>query len=158
MYAAGAGVPSRTTMHNLGHVTHKGIELSVEARLNRYLAANANYSWQARPDTAQDNVWALNRPPAHRFNAGLSVDCQRYLGSVSVGYVDSAYWNDVLDVMYSGPTAAYTVVNATGGVQFAGGKYLAMLKVTNLANRPIQNHVWGDILKRQVSGELRVRF
>jgi hypothetical protein len=33
-----------------------------------------------------------------------------------------------------------------------------MLKVSNLANTPIQNHVFGDILKRQISGELRVRF
>jgi len=42
--------------------------------------------------------------------------------------------------------------------QFGGGKYLAMLKLANLANRPIQNHVWGDILRRQVTGELRMGF
>jgi len=33
-----------------------------------------------------------------------------------------------------------------------------MLKLANLANRPIQNHVWGDILRRQVTGELRMGF
>jgi hypothetical protein len=35
---------------------------------------------------------------------------------------------------------------------------MAMLKVSNLTNTPVQNHVFGDILKRQIAGELRVRF
>ena len=101
----------------------------------------------------------INLPPTHRFNAGLSVDYKRYLGNVSVGYVGSAYWNDVLSAVYSGPTKAYTVVNVSAGVRWGGGgKYMAMLKVSNLANTPIQNHVYGDILKRQIAGELRVRF
>jgi hypothetical protein len=73
--------------------------------------------------------------------------------------VGSAYWNDVLDVTYSGTTKAYTVVNAGAGVRWgSGAKYMAMLKVSNLANTPAQNHVFGDILKRQIAGELRVRF
>lgn len=51
------------------------------------------------------------------------------------------------------------MVNAGVGVRWGGGtKYMAMLKVSDLANTPIQNHVYGDILKRQISGELRVRF
>jgi hypothetical protein len=33
-----------------------------------------------------------------------------------------------------------------------------LLKAANLASTPIQNHVWGDILRRQVTGELRMRF
>ncbi|MGA2260502.1 MAG: hypothetical protein ABSH28_03595 [Acidobacteriota bacterium] len=60
---------------------------------------------------------------------------------------------------YSGTTKAYTVVNAGAGVRWgSGAKYMAMLKVSNLANTPAQNHVFGDILKRQIAGELRVRF
>lgn len=33
-----------------------------------------------------------------------------------------------------------------------------MLKVFNLANTRIQNHVRGDILMRQISGEFKMRF
>jgi hypothetical protein len=88
----------------------------------------------------------------------MSVNYTRYLGSVSVSYAGGAYWNDVITVHYSGSTKAYTVVNLSASVRFGGGQYLAMLKVANLANRPIQNHVWGDILRRQVAGELRVHF
>jgi len=75
-----------------------------------------------------------------------------------VAYVGSAYWNDILNGIYAGFTPAYTQVNLTGGVRFGRGKYMAMLKVANLANTPIQNHIFGDILKRQITGELRVHF
>jgi hypothetical protein len=89
----------------------------------------------------------------------LSFDYKRCLGNSSIGYVGSAYSNDVLDVTYSGTSQAYTVVNAGAGVRWGdGGKYLAMLKVAHLANTAIQNHVLGDILKRQIAGEFRMRF
>jgi hypothetical protein len=32
-----------------------------------------------------------------------------------------------------------------------------MVKVRNLANEPVQNHLFGDLLKRQVVAELRLR-
>ena len=32
------------------------------------------------------------------------------------------------------------------------------LKIVNLFNEEIQQHIFGDIFKRQVSGELRVSF
>ena len=60
---------------------------------------------------------------------------------------------------YSGPTNSYTQVNAGGGVRWGeNARYTAMLKISNLANTPIQNHFFGDILKRQITGELRMRF
>jgi len=154
----GKGLPSLLSTQNLGKVRNKGLELSADASLNRYLTANTNYSWQARPEPKDFDISLLNLPPRNRFNAGLSLDYKRYLGNVSVGYVGSAYWNDVINPIYSGPTKAYTMVNASGGVRWGGGKYITMLKVANLANTPVQNHVWGDILKRQITGEIRMRF
>jgi hypothetical protein len=100
-----------------------------------------------------------NLPPAHRFNAGLSYSNRRYLGNVSVGYVGSAFWNDVLGELYKGTTTAYTLVNVSGGIRWgANEKYMAMLRVSDLANTRIQNNIYGDILKREISGELRVHF
>jgi len=43
-------------------------------------------------------------------------------------------------------------------MRWQSGKYAAVLKVTNLANTPIQNHVLGDILKRQITVEFRFRM
>jgi hypothetical protein len=76
-----------------------------------------------------------------------------------VGYLSSAFWNDVLGELYSGPTRAYTLVNISCGVGWgANEKYMAMLKVSDLANTAIKNNIYGDVLKRQISREFRVRF
>jgi outer membrane receptor protein involved in Fe transport len=158
-FGPGLGLPSLYTYGNRGRVRNKGLELSADAALNRHITGFANYSWQARPESRSFDVSALNQPPAHRFNAGIRFDYKRYLGNVSVGYVGSAQWNDVLGVLYGGPTKAYTAVNADAGVRWGRGqKYMAVVKVSNLTNTPIQNHLFGDILKRQISGEFRVRL
>jgi outer membrane receptor protein involved in Fe transport len=160
MIAFGAGLPSEMIYRNLGKVRNKGLELNADARFSRYLTGYANYSWQARPESKDLDVnSALNLPPAHRFNAGLNIDYKRYLGNVSVSHVSSAYWNDVISVQYSGPTDAYTTVNLTGDLRWGSeGRYIIMGKVSNLANTPIQNHIFGDILKRQITAEFKMRL
>jgi len=156
-FGPGRGLPSLSSAYNKGDVRDKGLELNADARYNRWLAGYANYSWQAKPTGKEADI--RNLPPAHRFNASLSFENRRYLGNVSVGHVSSAFWNDVLGLLYSGTTKAYTLVNVSGGVRWgADGKYMAMLKASDLANTPVQNNVYGDILQRQISGELRVRF
>jgi len=47
-------------------------------------------------------------------------------------------------------------LNAGFGVRWDDGRYVTSLKVTNLGNADVQQHVFGDILKRQVIAELRV--
>jgi outer membrane receptor for ferrienterochelin and colicin len=153
----GVGLPSAWSYLNLGKVRNMGLELDVNARINRYVRGKVNYSWQARPDPEDFDISLLNIPPEHRFNAGADFNCKRYLANVSVSYVGSAYWRDMF--AYSGPTNSYTQVNAGGGVQWGENqRYTAMLKISNLGNTPIQNHFFGDILKRQITGELRIRF
>ena len=55
-------------------------------------------------------------------------------------------------------TDAYTLVSANFGVKWNGGKVVTSLKGTNLTNEDIQQHVFGDILKRSVSAEVRVKL
>jgi outer membrane receptor protein involved in Fe transport len=158
-FGPGKGLPSILSPQNLGRLRNKGLELNAEARLSRYVTGFANYSWQAKPRPKDYDISILNLPPAQRFNAGAGIDYNRWLGNVSVGYVGSAYWNDVIDVTFSGTSKAYTVVNAGAGVRWgSAGRYMTTLKVANLANTPVQNHVFGDILKRQITGEFRIRF
>jgi hypothetical protein len=73
-----------------------------------------------------------------------------------VSYADTAFWNDVLNEPYWGSTKAYTMVNATFGVKFADGRVTATLRGTNLFNQKIQQHIYGDILRRAVVAELRI--
>jgi hypothetical protein len=69
-----------------------------------------------------------------------------------------AFWSDVLTAQYAGFTDAFTMVNAAVGVKWADGKYITSLKAVNLLDEDVQQHVFGDILKRSVSAELRMKF
>jgi hypothetical protein len=65
----------------------------------------------------------------------------------------------VLDARYAGTTDSFTQVNTTVGVRFGErDRYTLSLKVVNLFNQEIQQHIFGDIFKRQATAELRVVF
>ena len=59
---------------------------------------------------------------------------------------------------YHGFTDAYTLVNGSFGVKFPAAKLTALIKVNNILNNDIQQHVFGDIIKRSVVGELRFHY
>ena len=151
------GLPSEFTYLNLGTVKNKGVELGIDGAVNSALNVFANYSWQdeSDPDFALSEI---NLPPTHRFNAGFNFSSGRYLGNLSASYVDDAFFQDVLDARFAGPTEAYTQVNGAVGLRFAGDRITATVKVINLLDEDIQSHVFGDFLKRQVIGELRFQF
>ncbi len=46
-------------------------------------------------------------------------------------------------------------MNGSFGVKWNQGEVTTLAKVTNLFNRSIQQHVFGDILQRTVVGEVR---
>jgi hypothetical protein len=75
-----------------------------------------------------------------------------------VNHTDSAFWQDVLDDRYHGTTSPYTLVNGGFGIRWMGNQLTTSVKAVNLGNEDVQQHVFGDILKRQVVGEIRVQF
>jgi iron complex outermembrane receptor protein len=149
--------PASYTYLNRGKQTQKGFELGVNSTLNKYVGGFVNYSYQATP-TANIPLSNLNIPAKNRFNIGFNFTRDRYLGDLNVSYSDSAFWRDVLDDRYHGTTKAYTLVNGGFGVKWAGNRVTTAVKGTNLANQTIQQHVFGDIIMRQVVAELRVNF
>ena len=158
LVATGNGLPSSFTYLNFEKVRDKGIELSLDTRVNDEVSLLANYSWQAEPEPEGFDISELNLPPTHRFNVGLGYSGLRYFGNASVSFTDEAFWQDVLDARYHGPTESYTLVNAALGVKLNAELVTASLKVSNLFNDAAQQHVFGDFIKRQVLGELRFGF
>jgi outer membrane receptor protein involved in Fe transport len=156
--AQGRVLPGRFTYLNFGESTSQGIELGVNASVNRYLSAFANYSYQTDPDPKDFSLSELNLPPNNRFNIGANVAYDRYLASLSVSYTDDAFWQDVLSDAYHGTTDAYTIVNLTGGFRWARDKVTTSVKIVNLANSRVQQHVFGDITGRQIVAEFKVNF
>jgi iron complex outermembrane receptor protein len=155
-------LPSRFTYLNLGTVKDKGVELGVDGSVNRYLNVFTNYSYQWMPTienfAAGTGINDINWPAKNRFNAGFDFSYQRFLGNLSVNHTDSAYWQDVLDARYAGTTKPYTIVSGGVGVRWAGQKLVTSLKVTNLGNAEVQQHIFGDIVRRQIVGEARITF
>jgi outer membrane receptor protein involved in Fe transport len=151
------GLPSAFSYLNLGVNRNKGFEIGVDGAATQAINLFANYSFQAEPDPdfAEEEV---NKPPTHRFNVGFSYNAGRFLGNASVSYVGDAFFQDVLDARFHGPTDDYTQVNGGFGVRWMDGKIISSIKVINLFNEDIQSHVFGDIIKRQVMGELRFQF
>ena len=100
----------------------------------------------------------INWPSKNRFNAGFDFNYQHLLGNMSVNYTDSAYWQDVLDVRFAGTTDPYTTVNAGIGVKWLRDRVTTSLKMMNIGNEQVQQHIFGDIVKRQIVGEARFTF
>jgi outer membrane receptor protein involved in Fe transport len=155
-FVPGGSLPGRFTYLNFGRSTQQGVELGITAPLNPSVEVFANYSWQGEPDPKDFPLSELNIPSKNRLNAGAAFNRARFNGNLSVSYSDSAFWQDVLNAPYSGTTEAYTLVNAGIGYRWPGDRLTTSLKVVNLGNQDIQQHVFGDIMKRQVVGELRV--
>ena len=156
-FGPGLGLPSVLSWQNLGEVRNKGFEISFDAQPLRQVSLFTNYSWQAKPDPQDFDISKINLPPTHRFNAGVGLDYQRFLGDISIGYTSEAYFRDVLSAQYAGFTEPFTVINASAGFRLAGDNAVFALKIRNLTNEPVQNHLFGDLLTRQIVGELRLR-
>lgn len=150
------------TYLNLGPTMTRGVELSLDQQVSRSLSAFANYSWQGKPkvlDSANPYPAAeLAFPPTHRMNVGLTLNGRVYLANGSVSYTSKGFWSDVLTSQYHGYSDAYTLVNVTVGRKWGGSRYTTSLKVTNLLNQDVQQHVFGDIMKRAMVGELKVSY
>lgn len=150
------------TYLNLGPLRQKGIELSLDQRITDSVSAFANYSWQDDPEVLEDPnpypAQELALPPTNRFNAGVNFNSAKYLGSFSVNYSDEAFWSDVLTSPYHGFTDAYAMVNGSFGVKWMGGRLTTAVKGTNILNEEIRQHVFGDIIRASVVGEIKVTY
>lgn len=150
------------TYLNLGPTRQKGVELSLDHRFSNAVSAFTNYSWQGKPDILEDPnpfpVAELSLPPTNRFNVGGTYNDARFLGSLTVNYTDKGFWTDVLTPAYHGFTDAFTLVNGSFGVKWRGGTITTSVKSNNIFNQIVQQHVFGDLLKRSVTGEVRLDF
>ena len=76
----------------------------------------------------------------------------------TVNYTDEAFWSDVLTSAFHGVTDSFTMVNGSFGVRWSDGRITTSIKSTNLFNESIQQHVFGDLLRRSVTAEVRFDF
>ncbi len=150
------------TYLNLGPSRNRGIEASLDHRFTGTWSAFANYSWQDTPEILDADSGQIPYPvqevgiaSEHRVNVGLGYSGKTFFGNANVNYASEALWVDVLNATYAGFTESYTMLNATLGMKLADGKVTVSLKAMNLTNEKVQQHIFGDILKRSVVAEVR---
>ena len=156
-FGRGNGLPSVFSYANLGESNNKGFEIGIDTEVHRHVNVFANYAYQAEPVTDFDEG-EINLPPTNIFNAGIDFSYGRYVGGLNLSYVGEAFWQDVLDARFHGTTDAYSILGGTFGVRWANDRVTTTIKLNNITNADVQQHVFGDIMKFQAVGELKVAF
>ncbi len=126
-----------------------------------------NYSWQDEPEvTGIEQVTlpngtvrqAVNSPPENRANLGLAYDADKFFFNANANYQDEAFWTDVLDSRFFGPTDSFTQVNLGLGFRFREDQATLTINAQNVFDEDVQQHVFGDIIARKVTGQVTFRF
>ncbi len=153
-------LPKTFSFLNVGTVRNSGLELSAETKLDSGLHLQAAYSYQRDPQVAAFVAGVplpVNKPPHHSGSVSAYVRGKRWMGSSSIAYTGAAFWADILDSRFWGTTPAYTLVNAALGCSVSK-RTEVVLSGTNLLNRQVRQHVFGDTIGRKISIEVRQRF
>lgn len=160
--AHGIFFPAQFTYLNLGPVRYQGVEVSLDQVINAHASMNVNYSYQKDPEILGSDTpfpdTELIFAPNNRFNASVTLDYPRWLANASLNYASDAFWTDVLDARYWGATDSYTMFNVGFGVRWFNRKLTTSIKANNLFNQQVQQHVFGDIIRRSIYGEAKFNF
>ena len=150
--------PSNFTYQNIGKTTEQGVEFSLQQRIGTNWSWFANASWQddAEFEGIPDPEVSQNRAPEWRANFGLSFDQGSFFVNTNVNYQDEAYWADVPFAVVD--TEAFTQVNLAVGFRFLDERMTLQVIGSNIFDEDIQQHYFGDILSRKVTGQLGFRF
>ena len=153
----GLELPSALGWVNRESIRDSGFEVGLNGRRGG-VGGYVNYSWQSEPEAKGFDGEPISIPAAHRVNAGFDATSGPWTVAASLNYSDRSYWADVLNERFHGWTEAFTMVNANVRVRLFDGRIQPSVQVLNLLNQEIQNHVFGDVLRRQVMGQIRYRF
>jgi outer membrane receptor protein involved in Fe transport len=152
-------LPSSFTYRNVGEIINQGVELGLNGRHSPQWSWFFNYTYQEDPEVSGVDVTEVTHlPPNHRVNAGAGYDPGDWFVNANVNYQDEAFWTDVLDARFWGPTESFTAVNATAGVRLNRQRTTISIIGTNLTDERIQQHVFGDIIGRKILAQVQFRY
>jgi len=161
----GIFLPANSMTLNIGSIRSAGLELSARHTFRRGVTLFGNYSYQTLPelldpigDPDRPPSDTVNTPPYHRFNAGATYNGRTYLGNLTVNYSDRAFFAQGIQPFYYGYSDSYTLVSASVGRRWSDGWVTTNIKILNLLDDPVKQHVFGDLMRRTVMLEALFRF
>ena len=145
-------IPNTFTFVNAGNTRQRGVELG--ARFDwPSVTARGSYTFQATP-TLKDNTTPyplqINRPARNKASAGVTYARDAWTASSDVTYTDRAFWADVLTEPFWGYTDSLVNVDALARYQLPAKAWRVWVSATDLLNRRIKSHVYGDTITRRV--------
>jgi outer membrane cobalamin receptor len=152
-------LPQTFSFLNLGSVRDRGIELTAKMEWP-VLSFQASYTFQADPqlDAESSVPLQVNRPARHHLGGGVTYTSGRWNASADAHYTDKAFWADVLTPDFWGYTNAYVNVNTRVSYRPKGALWDLWLSATDLLDQQIKSHVYGDIVRRKVTGGIRFQL
>jgi outer membrane receptor protein involved in Fe transport len=152
----GGRVPSNYSYRNIGKTIDRGVEAALQQRRGAW-SWFANASWQDEPEfEGLADISEQNLPPTWRANLGVGYDPGRWFLDVNANYQDEAFWGDVL--FAHGTTDAFTMVNAAVGVRLLDERMTLQVIGANIFDDEVQQHVFGDIISRKITGQVGFNF
>lgn len=171
-------IPAVFQYRNTGTVQNDGLELGLSWAGPSGVGASLSYSWQRDPLSAGTRMSAriatarrqheagltpdttdfVNIPARHHVSLSAQVDRPRWFASGSWDYVAQTFWQDVLTSDFWGFVPSYNLIGLRGGWRWPRQGLELTAQITNLLNRPIQQHIYGDIIQRRVTVGLSYRW
>jgi outer membrane receptor protein involved in Fe transport len=154
-------LPKVISYVNTGEVRNDGVELGLNSTWTKGIWTAFGYTYQRKPVVSKaDPAFPIlvNEPPAHQASGAIGWRRAAWNGSLNVIHTDRAFWTDVLasDPRIRGYSDAYTLVNVSVSYAIPRRPIELIVKATNLFDQSIQQHVFGDVIRRQVSCYVRL--
>ena len=154
-------LPKEFSFRNVGEARYRGVELGLNVDFAKGVTGQFSATWQDQPRVKDDTPLQpldLGSPSKYLFHAGVQAHRGALSGGLGVSYTDNAFWSDVLDSRYWGSTPAFFQVDGSIGRDFAKKRLKLVLNATDLLDDRIQQHVFGDIMGRKATLELRAKW
>jgi outer membrane receptor protein involved in Fe transport len=160
-------LPAQFSYRNIGEIVDQGVEISLNGRPTSTFSWFLNYSYQEEPEASGIDKETLpngtvrdpiNSPPENRVNAGIAYNGGSFFFNANANYQDEAFWTDVLDSRFWGPTESFTQVNLGAGVRFNEDRVTLSVNAQNVFDEDVLQHVFGDLIARKIGAQLLFRF
>ena len=99
-----------------------------------------------------------NLAAKHRLSLGVAWRGPTYTSSFSASWTDRAFFADVLDERFWGYTDPYWMLSGSLGIKVWRDNFELRFAGTNLLDKAIKEHVFGDIIRRKFTAEMRWKF
>jgi outer membrane receptor protein involved in Fe transport len=147
-------LPKVFSFVNLAEVRDRGIELASNVEWSR-LSFQGSYTYQRTPGLKAPFPLQINRPAKHQAGGGVIYTAPRWTAGGDIHFTDRAFWADVLNEPFWGYTSSYVAVNARATYRPRQQPWELWVSSTDLFDRKIKTHVFGDTLRRKITAGIR---